>query len=123
MTLLLTILAAALGVVADGSPVYLLACGLYVLSVTAIDAARAADLGTLAALGWPGRALAGVLLAESVLIAAPAGLLAAVTTAVVPGGSDQSAPMAIAVAVVAGAVIAVRALRIQPASTLGGEHG
>jgi putative ABC transport system permease protein len=123
VALLLTLLAAALGVVAERSLPYVLACGLYVLSATAIDAVRRADLGTLACLGWPGRALAGVVLAEAVLIAAPAGVLAAVVTAVSPDSSANAAPVTVLLVLVAGVVAAVRAVRVQPSAVLGGEHG
>lgn len=123
VTLLLTLLAAALGVVAEGSLAYLLACGLYVLSGTAIDTGRQADLGTLACLGWPGRALAGVVLAEAVLVAASAGVLAAVVAAVTPGSTGQAAPMTVLLVLVTGAVAVVRAVRVQPSAALGGEPG
>jgi hypothetical protein len=122
VTLLLTFLAAALGVLAEGSPAYLLACGLYVLSVTAIDAVRRADLGTLACLGWPGRALGGVVLAEAFLIAALAGILAAVATVALPGRHAHAAPVTVLLVLAAGAVLAVRAVRVQPAAAPGGEH-
>lgn len=122
VTLPFTFAAAALGVLAEGSPSYFLACGLYVVSVTAIDAARRRDLGALACLGWPGRALAGVVLAEALMIAALAGILAAAATLVLPGGHAPAPPVTVLIVLLTGAVLAVRAARTRPAAVLEGEH-
>jgi hypothetical protein len=114
--LLIAVPATALGLLAEPSALFGLACVLYLVAAALLDGGRAESLRTLSWLGWPPRDLAGVVLAGYGL----AGLLAAVIAAplaAAAGGAPDVAPAALiaaGMALAAGAGCAATAVRLLP---------
>lgn len=101
--LLIALPAAALGVLAEPSALYGLACALYILAAALIDDG---ELRTLSWLGWPRSGLAGTLLAGYAMAGLLAGILAA---PLVPIAGTAAAPLiALGLALAAGVGSTVR---------------
>ncbi len=115
--LLATLPAAALGVLAAPTALFLVACLLYVPAAVVLGGGRA-ELRTLSWLGWPSRNLAGVVLAEYGLAGVLAGILAAL--AVMLGGTASdvgtAAGIALAVTLAAGMATAATTVSLVPSA-------
>jgi hypothetical protein len=115
--LLIALPATALGLLAEPSALFGLACGLYLVAAALLDGDPAEPLRTLSWLGWPPRDLAGVVLAGYGLAGLLAVVLAVVLTplaaAVGPApGVVSAALIAIGLALAAGAGCATATVRL-----------
>ena len=103
--LLVALPATALGVLAEPSALYGLACALYILAAAFADGGET-GLRTLSRLGWPRSALAGTLLMAYAMAGLVAGILAA---PLIPIAGTAAAPLiALGLALAAGAGSTVR---------------
>src|SRR5918999_2030788 len=115
--LLIGILAAVLGLLAEPSALFGLACALYLVAAALLDGG-AGELRPLSGLGWPARDLFGAVLAgyglAGLLAGAVAAPLAAVADVTDITGMAAAAAIAAGLALAAGAGRAALTVRLDP---------